>query len=304
MHFNYLAYGIPVHSEMELPALAPLSAKATPDPIFVVQGSVPDTLEFPAKVKKPFSVFNKDEFRFEMPDIAKYYVTRGKRILIEPLCDDWPQILLYFYSNCLAAVLFQRNLIPFHVSGVFIQPGKVLLFAAPSRTGKSTTALMLQQRGFLPFTDDTALINVEDTLVYSQASSPMTRLWDTTFAKQSIYTESDKHFTFPDIQKFGFLFPEKFESNRVQLVGIVFLEANGMEIDIQPQTPVQAFSLLSKNIYRNQWVLGMEKDLLQFETLSKIASVLPAWKAIRPKDAHSFDSFAEAIENKIIAGLC
>src|SRR5690606_10388802 len=96
---------------------------------------------------------NANEMIFILPEKIKFYITYGKTIIIEPIQTEYTKYLLYFYSNCLAAILYQRNLIPFHVSGVFTESGKVVLFAAPSGTGKSTLAVKLQELGYTLFTD-------------------------------------------------------------------------------------------------------------------------------------------------------
>ena len=145
MPYQYQAYGISVVSDIELPALLGIEGELDTKSIFVTQGVVNDALQNIPFGQNALSTFNDHEFRHEIPNVAKYYVANGKQVIVEPLCNNWDEILLYFYSNCMAAILFQRNMIPFHVSGVFVDKNKVLLFAAPSRTGKSTTALMLQQ---------------------------------------------------------------------------------------------------------------------------------------------------------------
>lgn len=304
MNYQYQAFGIPVHSEIELPALASQTTHLIQEPFYVYHDSVPESLVGLPTVQNPFSIFNEHELRYELPDVARYYIAQGQRITIEPLCDDWGQILLYFYSNCLAAVLFQRNFLPLHVSGVFIKSDKVVLLAAPSRTGKSTTAVMLQERGYQLFTDDVALIIEENYTLFAQASYPMVKLWENAFKNQNLFSEKDKYVTFSEINKHGFLFQDNFQSQKVELAGIIFLASEGVEIEIQALSQLQSFELLKDNIYRKQWVDGMNKTMLQFETLTKIASKIPAWKAIRPKNSKSFKSFAKAIETQILRNLC
>ncbi len=300
MPYQYQAYGISIVSDIELPALSSYAELITAKPIYVACGTVADDLQQPPNEQKPFSTFNEQEFRYEVPEIARYYITNGNQIVIEPLCDNWAEILLYFYANCLAMALFQRNLIPFHVSGVFTEPNKVLLFAAPSRTGKSTTALMLQQKGFAPFTDDTALLTVENGRCYAQASYPMARLWQNTIELQSVYAEADKQHIFAEIDKYGFSFHDQFSTQKVEVQAIVFLEETGTDIRIEPLKATQIMQNLGVNIYRGQWVSGMKKQHLQFRQLTSIASVLPAYKATRPEGQDTFEEFAEAIEQQII----
>ncbi|NBA84831.1 hypothetical protein GVN16_03625 [Emticicia sp. CRIBPO] len=301
MPYHYQAYGIPVVSSMELPALIPASDnEADLQPIMVEAGAVPDFLVNAPLEIKPFSTFNENEFRYEVPGVAKYYVVDGQYITIEILGNNLDEILLYFYSNCLAAALFQRNLIPFHVSGVFVKENEVLLFAAPSRTGKSTTALMLQHKGYDLFTDDTALLYVHEGQVFAKASYPMLRLWQNTVEKQSIYSDSDKQHIYGELDKYGFSFHEKFTAEAVLVKGIVFLEERGADIQITETGTTRCMKLLVENIYRGQWLDGMKKQRVRFENVTKLANVLPAWQAARPRFTDTFDSFAEAIDSQII----
>ncbi len=305
MNYTYVAFGLSIISDIELSALMPVADLPEHASIEIRQGKVPEQTKEPPLETKPFSVFNSHEFLYSIPGIARYYVQNGEKVIIEPQCGDWSSILLYFYSNCLAAVLFQRDLIPFHVSGVFIGEQKVLLFAAPSRTGKSTTAVMLEQRGYPAFTDDTAVLTVDDGKCYAQASYPMVRLWPSSIGQQTLYNESEKRAIRNDVEikKYGFHFHEKFVTDKVEVAGIVFLEEQGTDIVVERIKPNYSIQLLGSNIYRNHWVNGMKKQVLQFNTLTNIVNRLVMWKAVRPKGQATFESFAGAIEEQIIRDI-
>jgi hypothetical protein len=305
MTYKYLAYGIPIISSIELTALIENITVFDGQPIYVSEGKVPYILEKPALETKPFSVFNENELIFAVPEIARYYVRDGKEVIIERINGDWSEVLLHFYANCMAAVLFQRNLIPFHVSGVFVNEEKVLLFAAPSRTGKSTTSVMLQQKGYPLFTDDTAILTVENEKCYAQASYPMIRLWQNTIEKQQVLHEADKFELCYDIEldKYGFMFHEQFVSNKVEVAGIVFLDAEGNEMKTEKLKPSVAIQQLGNNIYRKQWLNGMKKQVIQFKQLTSIVNSIPSWIAHRPKGQATFESFAEMIEDQIISSI-
>lgn len=304
--YKYLAYGIPIVSTIELPALESISeAFEEQEIIFVSEGKVPDSLEKPAIETKPFSIFNENEFIYNVPEVARYYIKNGKEIIIERTNGDWSEVYLFFYSNCLTAALFQRSLILFHVSGIFVDKNSVLLFAAPSGTGKSTTAVMLQQRGYAPFTDDTALLSVEDGKCYARASYPMMRLWQNTIDEQQILNEEEKFELRHDLEldKYGFMFHGQFVSDKVEIIGIVFLDADGNEMKTEKLKSSTAMQHLGNNIYRKQWLNGMKKQLIQFKQLTSIANTIPAWKAYRPKGQATFEGFAEMIEDQIINSI-
>lgn len=302
MMYKYLAYGIPIISRIEFPAFVECLDEINVNPIYVSQGKAPETLISPALEEKPFSVFNENELLYAVPNVARYYVRNGQEIIIEPLGGNWSEILLFFYANCMAAALFQRDLIPFHVSGVFVNENQVLLFAAPSRTGKSTTSVMLQQKGYAPFTDDTAILSVKEGKCFAQASYPMIRLWQNSISQQNILAENTKQSIRTDIEidKYEFAFHQQFVTGKVEVVGIVFLEAEGSEILIQKNKLNVAIQHLGNNIFRKQWLNGMKKQILQFKQLTGIVNVVPTWKATRPKTQLTFESFADAIEQQII----
>lgn len=302
MTYKYLAYGIPILSSVELPAFVEYSDEINIKPIHVSLGKTPETLQNSALEEKPFSNFNENELLYTVPNVARYYVRNGEKIIIEYLEGDWSEILLFFYSNCMAAALFQRDLIPFHVSGVFVNENKVLLFAAPSRTGKSTTSVMLQQKGYPPFTDDTAILSVEDGKCFAQASYPMIRLWQNSITQQTVLAENKKQsiITNIEIDKYEFAFHQQFVTEKVEVAGIVFLEVEGNEIQIQKNKLNVAIQHLGNNIYRKQWLSGMKKQVLQFKQLTSIVNEVPTWMATRPKTQATFESFADAIEQQII----
>ncbi len=305
MTYKYLAYGIPVISSIKLTAFIENTEISATQTITVSEGKVPKNLEKTPLESRPFSIYNETEFLYNVPEVARFYVRDGKEIIIERTNGDWSEVLLFFYSTCFAAALFQRNLIPFHVSGVFVDEGKVLLFAAPSRTGKSTTSVMLQQRGYSPFTDDTAILTVENGKCYAQASYPMIRLWQNTIKEQQVLHETDKLELRSDLEldKYGFLFHEQFVSEKVEVAGIVFLNAESEEMTTEPLKLTTAIQQLGNNVYGKQWLSGMKKQILQFKQLTSIVNAIPAWQASRPKGQATFERFAEMIEDQIISPI-
>ncbi|WP_337042551.1 hypothetical protein [Emticicia sp. 17c] len=300
MTYLYEAYRIPIISDIELPSLIQSTGLSDTPPIRVVQGVVPASLKEEPLERKPFSIFNENELLCSIPDVGRYYVCGGNYICIEPISNNQAEVLLYFYSNCLAAALLQRNLIPFHVSGVFVAPQKVLLFSASSKVGKSTTALMLQQKGYQVFTDDTALLTVKENKVFAQASYPMLRVWQDAFQQQNIYAESQKETLFNNRNKYGLSFHKDFVNTEAEVVGLAFLKQEGSEISIQTLPPLEAIKQLSNNIYRHQWISGMRKQKLMLTHLAGITNHTKMWQATRPKGIDTFDSFATAIETQII----
>ncbi|MBO9620845.1 MAG: hypothetical protein J7539_17620 [Niabella sp.] len=299
MAYHYLAFGIPIISEIELPALLPTKEKQNNlKPLYVKVGIVPAELSGATQADE-FTYCTENETICSIPGKIKFYISNSDTVIIEPVAPDYSANLLYFYSNGLAAALYQRNLIPFHVSGVFVEEGKVALFAAPSRTGKSTLALKLRELGFKPFTDDTAILSVENGKCYAQASYPMMRLWQNTLSQQALLGDEDKQkiYAEAEIDKYGFSFHEQFTSEAVEVKQILFLKEEGSEIQVQPVKNVDAFVALSNNVYRCHWVPAMQKSRLQFFLITRILEVVPHILVKRPRGLNSFEQFPLAVKN-------
>lgn len=299
MKYYYRVFGLICESEIELPAFQSCPESIDPDFKIIVSNDLPD-FEREPNVVKPFSSFNEREFRYSIPEVATYFVRQGKEIWIKNECVDWDSVLLFLYSNAIAALLFQRNLIPYHVSGVLDSNGNAWLFSAPSRTGKSTTALMLQQMGYQLFTDDTCLIVVQEEGIYAVPSYPMVRAWKPTLDNQDVIALTDAFQIRAEVEKFGVYFHDTFVAEPAKVKGIVFLEMEGDEIQISLQKPAIGMQALGNNIYRRQWIYGMKKQVLQFQSITSIAQQVPFFKAIRPKGKSSFTEFAQAIHEQVI----
>ncbi|WP_341228122.1 hypothetical protein [uncultured Arcticibacterium sp.] len=297
----YLAYGIIIRSEISLNSLLKYDGEESEDFISVRLGKVPDSLLKPASVEKPFTIFNERELLYHLPDRLKMYVANGNEVIIEPLNQNIEEVLLYFYSNGLAAALYQRNLIPFHVSGVCLNESEVVLVAAPSRTGKSTMAVKLQERGFPIFTDDTAVLIVENSQIFARASYPMTRLWEDSIEEQHIFKDGEKIQVYcqAESDKYGFHFHDNFASGKYKVKGLVFLEISGIGVELEPLSKSRTVKLLGQNIYRGQWVDGMKMGDEQFRLLLNIANAVPSFLASRPAGEKSFDGFTDLIVNEV-----
>jgi len=301
--YKYQAFGLPITSEIELPALMPLdNVNQKVNPIYVKQGKTPKGLKNENVEERNIFLLNEQELLFEIKGIARYYVSDGTQVIIEPMSDKWSEILLYFYCNCITAVLYQRGFIPIHASGVFVDENSVLLISAPSGFGKSTTAIKLAELGYKVFSDDTVIINIGSTACQATASYPMIRQWQDTIDNQILLNAVEKRELWDEIglNKFGFHFHETFEVKAAEISGIVFLSKEGTEIGIQALTPTAALQQLGTNVYRKGWVTAMKKQIMLYKHLTEISSKIPMWMASRPENVNTYDTFSREIEKQII----
>ncbi|MBI3891830.1 MAG: hypothetical protein HY303_09920 [Candidatus Wallbacteria bacterium] len=101
------------------------------------------------------------ELTLAVPDVARYAVSQGRRVTYDPAPGattkeiDWMFRLLP-----LAALLYQRGLLPLHAAGAADDSGAVLL-AGGSASGKSTLMAELVRRGFKCLGDDVAPVELD-----------------------------------------------------------------------------------------------------------------------------------------------
>ncbi len=298
---NYLFFGQWIISEITLPGIDAIqSTEDIIHPIHLKWGKVPENLINPPLEEKPFSTFNDKEFLYRIPDVANYYIHNGEEIIIERVSSNETEVLLFFYSNALAAVLFQRNLIPFHASGVKINDHQVILFPAPSRTGKSTTAVFLEKKGYPVFSDDTVLLEVKDGKCFAIPSYPIMRLWENSIKASEQYETTDGYELRPGMSKFGITLGDKFSHQKMEVAALVFLDSKTNDLKIEDLKTKEVFLHLSNNVYRKQWIVGMKKQIDQFQLISSISQTVPAYLAHRPKSGDTFQAFSDAIEQKVI----
>jgi hypothetical protein len=300
MHYQYQVFGLYCASEIEIPAFFPVVSVGEKVDFRVELGKVEEVFEEEAQVVEDNSRMNQREFFMEVEGVARYFVKNGNQVTIEPLSEEMRDVLLYFKSNCMAAILFQRGKIPFHVSGVVDEDGGVWLFAGESGMGKSTTALKLRERGYAHFTDDTALIYVENGQCWARASYPMIKAWPTTVENQKVYGEESSFPIMSDWEKKGIYFHEQFINTPRKVKGIIFLNMEGEKIVTRPLKPLEGMMQLLPNVYRGHWVTALHQNALQFKTVSEIANTVNFCEAVRPLETSTFEAFAAAIDLHIM----
>lgn len=174
MNYTYTIGGIILESEFEIPEL--ILSNEQPD-VFIKFGKTPDKLENPTIEKVIVSV-NKDEILYNIADIAKFWIVKGKYVVIElndPNREE--DAKKYVLSLILGTISFFYGFYPMHGGGV-IYKGEAYLFTAHSGAGKSTTIAGLQQRGFHALADDLCNLYVKDGIVYTHPCFPRFKLWE------------------------------------------------------------------------------------------------------------------------------
>ena len=156
--FFYGAFGLTIHSEIELPQLPPGDPAARADLDRRI-GEVESSLHSEVGYRRG-RLF--DDFRYEATD--------GREVVIEPLPGASPHnVADGIMSRVLTIVAYQRGVLPLHASAVELD-GRVIAVSGLSGAGKSTFAALLVARGGRVVADDMLVLGGEGALAWPGAA--------------------------------------------------------------------------------------------------------------------------------------
>lgn len=301
MH-QYWAYGLMVESEMAFPELLPYEFEKAD--ITIQVGKTPKELIGDNIFHKVSVSMSPNEYLLKLLNIANYYVANGNKIIVEPLQDsNEKDVRLFTLSNAFAAILYQRNLIPLHASGIFYKDG-VALFCGKSGAGKSTLITALQQKGYKVFTDDVCVLQPQsDGTIKVIASYPMIKLWEDSFFKIGI-TDWDKNNQIRDhLPKYAYYYHKQFVTVPQKVVQLFVLDnnhQNDLVVQVKRLTALDAFDIVEKNTYRHLQMIMMKKRNVHFKQLAQLVNSLPVFKCNRPAHQNTIDNMITTIENNFV----
>jgi len=157
----YRGTGLRIASEIPLPGFNPDDAGAGAIDATIRMAPVPQALDG-ATAKGATWEMAGDRFLLAMPDIARFLLTGGREIAVEPAPGVEPAELgIFLIGTVLGILLHQRENIVLHASAVRVG-GKAVLFCGASGAGKSTLAAALVRQGFPLVTDDVCAMMFDD----------------------------------------------------------------------------------------------------------------------------------------------
>jgi hypothetical protein len=298
--YHYWAYGLTVASELEFPELYPFPAVITPDVLLVI-GKAPTVLHHPKGFHGSYVDITPGEYRLDVKDVAKYHVSKGKFIIIEPdgiASNDL--IRLFCLSNAFAALLHQRKIIPMH-GAALLKDDKLIMIMGDSGAGKSTTMAGLMQKGLLPFSDDVCVPVYIDGKYRFYSSYPMMKFWKSTLDMDGLDLNADRKIR-PDMDKYGLYFQDRFvvEPKEPDFIFVLSISDQITELKISQLSGIALFQELERNAYRGEYIGATDLKSEHFGFFSRLANQVLCYKIEKPDRAASLESITELIFEKIV----
>lgn len=299
--YIYRAYQLDIHADFPIPEFPPGDATSSAD-VLIRRGIVPCALE-KATGKDEFYQPMASRFLLTLNDVARYLVQNGNEIIVEPApnCLE-SDVRVFLLGSAIGALLHQRGVLVIHAGAFYTERGAVLL-TGPSGIGKSTLLGELLRRGYKFLVDDVCGVLLDASgLPLVLPGYPRTRLWSDAAQelKQDISTMER---TRPGIEKYERQLPEQYWDQPAPLHRIYLLNIHDRdELSLTAVPPMNAFSIVLQNTYRQHFLDGLEMRTLHFRLVSAVARQTDVTRVTRPISPFRLTELADLIEQDLRQG--
>jgi hypothetical protein len=274
---QYFGFGLKIESELEFPELLEST---------FVQADVTISVGDLSQHKTATVEQKDDEFFFLVKEVACYLAVQGKQMIIAPENRDADPrtIRLYALATVMAAILLQRQMLPFHASAISVD-NKLILISGKSGAGKSTVLTGLILRGYKVFSDDVVVLNqTEPDGVSAFASYPMIKLWHDSITAIDHPQFSDCSFRIRhDLDKYGFFFHDTFVKQARPISSLIIIKKGEQSTcTIRQLQKTEAFAEAYRQLYRPSLIRGKEQNTICFRTISALANTARIVEVTRP----------------------
>ena len=297
---EYGAYGLRVCSAIALP-FDPLPGPSAEPDVTVRLGAVPATLPAgPGNVTRtPIGEARSGAFLMLIEGVARYLVTNGRDVLIEPLEGDDEVAGFFCVGLPFTILLQQRGVATLHAAAVATEVGAVLLLGR-SGIGKSSLAAALVERGYPLLADDVTgvMLDAGGRPVALPACAHQ-KLWAHTLDKMK-WRPRARAKVRRDMEKYWVRAERHCATPLPVRAAFVLNSARRPDIAIESVSPSAAFWMLWRYTHYRRVMDALGQRPAHFRAVTTMAWSVPLGRAVRPKTPF----LLEALTDRIEAHLC
>lgn len=294
--YSYLAYGLNIKSELELPELDSGN------------GQLPDaTIRFGPVEKFEPNVPSRnhwaqpDEIRFSYADVGRFSVRDGREIIIDLDPEAFANLLrVCLLGPVLAALLHQRGLLVLHGSAVSID-GIAIAFLGDKGWGKSTLAACMQASGHGFLADDVLAVRADPMNgIELIPAFPHLKLWPDSAVFLGMNPDNMARLQ-PELDKRGHRVSNGFSATTLSLNSIYVLDIADSE-SIRPIEPRDALIELVRHSYLVRYLQPTGRTSLHLEQCAKVVSSVPVYSLQRVRSLSRLPEVVRLLEKSTVTG--
>lgn len=235
-----------------------------------------------------------EHFLLNIPDVARYLVTGGNTICVEPSpLASSAEVARFMIMTPLAALAYQKGLLAFHAAAVSDHRG-VILLAGDSGVGKSTLLFSLLQRGWTMLADDMAVLE-RDSMgqLVVNAGLPSVALWPNSLNKQGV---ENKNLSFIDANRLEFIPKTRFAEGALPLRAIFWLGVNSSKkIDLEELHGSLYFRASGALLYNSHIADALCNRLSYLQQMALLTKSTPLLRLRRPRGSWCVEELANIV---------
>ena len=294
---DYRVFGLRVRSDIDLRELQPVAQAGDPD--VTIRLAAVD-----ADCSAPGIHAIDGDLLFVAEDVARYRISGGKSIRVEPAKDVPAQnVRLFLLGSAFGALLHQRGLLPLHANAVEIA-GKAVAFMGESGSGKSTLAAWFHDQGHAVLADDVCVIGFgRDGAPEARPGLPRVRLWkealEASGRDANDYSRSfvgDEDFDKYDVP----LALTPSQADTLPLAALYVLE-RGPDLRLQPLTGIDAAEAVFAHTYRGAFVSSAANTKSHWQQCLQVVRRVPIFRCERQWDARLLAEQSAAILSHLLS---
>ena len=294
MPHRYTAYGLSIASELAVPWL-PAGPDGAPD-VTIRLGAVPD----PLADGLWFWAWGPRGLRLNMDGLARFEVSGGSDILVEPAGGDEHEVAVFLVGSVLAACLQQRGVLTLHASAVETAAGAVLFLGHPG-AGKSTLLASLIERGYAMLADDvTAVVPAAGGGLRVLPAFPSLRLWADAADMLGLGERTGRCRRVREgMDKYLFPVDRLADAPRGIRAAYVLFPANRPAIECRRLGPGDAVTALTVHTYQRGFLRGAGMLAPHFRATTALAGRVPVAELTRPNHRPCVAALASRVEGDL-----
>ncbi len=297
--YNYRAFDLTIQSELPFrELLSNAHAEQDTSQIRIAFSTVsPNGLIEPPSLKTAFYQATSTEFWLHVPQVARFLITNGDQIHIDPMPEsDEDSIRLFVLGSCMGALLMQRQLLLLHGNAIKIG-SQCVSFIGDSGAGKSTLSGAFFKRGYSILADDVCAINHVGEVL---PSFPQIKLWADA-AKQLIINTQPLKKIRPTLDKFAVPLRQQFHNKATPLKMVYLLETHHQkEISMTTLEGMEKCHALQHHVYRKQYLSNRAREHLCFKQCMMLASKVELVRITRPVNEFKLDTLLNQIKTDLM----
>jgi len=290
--FTYKAFGLIIRSEFEIPEL--LVSDGMPDVEIKIR-ETPEKLDDTISMGVMYQAA-KNEFLLKINNIAKYFVTNGNQIYVEPFKKEIDkEIRLFLLGSAFGALFIQQGLLPIHGSTVKFG-NSATIFTGLSGAGKSTIAAYFVSQEYKVLADDISVVNHNCEVV---PGFPKMKLWNDILQKLEIKDHTLEQIR-PEMKKYQLPVTEKYYKEPLAVKNIIIINTkNSPGFEFEELSGIKKFNAVKNNTYRYRFVQGLDKQQDHFQVLNKLLPEIKVYKVTRPQSPLLLKEFGDFLLKKL-----